>query len=182
MIDYKIIADSITYYADKGFKRIESPWTVSEKADNITRPTDRIPFQLKHNDKCLVASGEQSFLYLMIKGFLPEGKFQTITPCFRYEPFDPYHTKYFMKNELIITDDVSTRQLTRMISEAAEFYQQYFKEEVISRVTADGVDLEVKGHELGSYGIRKHEYLHWIYGTGCAEPRMSNLIKLYGIS
>jgi len=50
-----------------GFKRLETPWTVSEKVDNITRPADRIAFQLKHNDKCLVASGEQSFLYLLIQ-------------------------------------------------------------------------------------------------------------------
>jgi hypothetical protein len=45
----------------------------------ITKPKDRISFQLKHNDKCLVASGEQSFLYLYLKDFLPKGKFQAIT-------------------------------------------------------------------------------------------------------
>lgn len=182
MIDYKILNDSITYYANKGFKRIEAPWTVSEKVDDITKPADRIHFQLKHNDKCLVASGEQSFLYLLIKDFIPAGKYQTITPCFRYEPFDPYHTKYFMKNELIITDEVNKRQLTRIIEEACEFYQPYFKESLSVIKTDDGFDIEIGGHELGSYGIRKHEYLNWIYGTGCAEPRMSNLIKLYGIS
>lgn len=182
MIDYKILTDSIIFYADKGFKRIEAPWTVSEKVDNITKPADRVAFQLKHNNKCLVASGEQSFLYLMIKDFLPAGKYQTITPCFRFEPFDPYHTKYFMKNELIITDEVNTRALVRLVEEAVEFYQQYFKTKLSVVTTKDGFDIEVDGHELGSYGIRQHEYLKWVYGTGCAEPRMSNLIKLYGIS
>jgi len=182
MIDFKILNESIIFYEEKGFKRIEAPWTVSEKVDNITKPADRIVFQLKHNGKCLVASGEQSFLYLLIKDFIPAGKYQTVTPCFRFEPFDPYHTKYFMKNELIITDDVTTRSLVRMLEEAVEFYQPYFKTKLDVIDTAEGFDIEVGGHELGSYGIRQHEYLKWIYGTGCAEPRMSNLIKIHGIS
>ena len=80
MIDYKILNDSILYYESKGFKRIEAPWTVSENVDNITKPKDRLSFQLKHNNKCLVASGEQSFLYLYLKNFLPLGQYQTVTP------------------------------------------------------------------------------------------------------
>lgn len=75
MINYKIIADSIDYYENNGFIRIESPWTVSEYVDNLTKPKDRISFQLKHNNKCLVASGEQAFLYLYLKDFLPKGQF-----------------------------------------------------------------------------------------------------------
>lgn len=182
MIDFKILNDSVVYYEKMGFKRLETPWTVSEKVDSITRPADRIAFQLKHNDKCLVASGEQSFLYLLIKDFIPAGKYQTVTPCFRFEPFDPYHTKYFMKNELIITDNVNTRALIRMVEEAMTFYQPYFKTKLDLVTTKEGFDIEVGGHELGSYGIRQHEYLKWVYGTGCAEPRMSNLIKIHGIS
>lgn len=182
MIDYALLNKSIEHYEEKGFKRIEAPWTVTEKVDDITKPKDRIHFQLKHNDKCLVASGEQSFLYLMIKGFLPEGKYQAITPCFRFEPFDPYHTKYFMKNELIITNDVSPNQLQSLVSQALEFYQPHFKQKLDVVHTNEGIDIEIDGHELGSYGFRQHEYLKWIYGTGCAEPRMSNLIKKYGIS
>ena len=46
-----------------------------------------------------------------------------------------------------------------------------------------GYDITINGEELGSYGIRKCEFLKWIYGTGCAEPRLSTLIKKYnGIS
>lgn len=101
MIDYAILADSTKFYGDNGFMRIESPWTVSARVDDITRPKDRIAFQLVHHDKCLVASGEQSFLYLYLKDFLPLGQFQTITPCFRYESFDFLHTKYFMKKPSI---------------------------------------------------------------------------------
>lgn len=182
MIDYKLLDDSLRYYEANGFKRIESPWTVSEQVDNITKPTDRISFQLKHNSKCLVASGEQSFLYLYLKNFLPKGQYQTITPCFRFEAFDFLHTKYFMKNELIKTDLINERELFKIVDLAFEFYQPLFKPELQIITTEDGYDIQVEGKELGSYGIRKCEFLEWIYATGCAEPRTSSLIKLYGIS
>jgi seryl-tRNA synthetase len=180
MIDYKLLSDSIAYYEGHGFARVESPWTVSEKIDNITRPADRIAFQLKHNDKCLVASGEQSFLYLYLKNFLPKGQFQTVTPCFRYEAFDFLHTKYFMKNELIKTNTVNKYALEEIVDTASKFYQPLFVEPLEIINTDEGFDIEVCGKELGSYGIRSCEFLDWIYGTACAEPRTSSLIKLYG--
>jgi len=62
MIDYNLIQQSIEYYSNKGFQRIEAPWTVSEAIDCITKPEDRISFQLKHNNKCLVASGGTELL------------------------------------------------------------------------------------------------------------------------
>ena len=43
MINYKIIADSIDYYENNGFIRIESPWTVSEYVDILTK-TKKIEF------------------------------------------------------------------------------------------------------------------------------------------
>lgn len=88
MIDYGLLAQSIGYYENNGFKRIEAPWTVSAATDDITKPADRIHMQLKHNDKCLVGSGEQSFLYLYAKDYLPKGRYQTVTPCWRYEAYD----------------------------------------------------------------------------------------------
>lgn len=177
MIDYKIIADSIDYYEKLGFKRIESPWTVSEYVSNITKPKEAINFQLKHNDKCLVASAEQSFLYLYLKDFLPKGQFQSTTPCFRYECFDYSHTKYFMKNELIKTDVVNKEELERIVQICYEFFVKYLPEaEIIT--TEFGFDIECYGSELGSYGIRECEYLKWIYATGCAEPRLSKIINL----
>jgi len=48
MINYKILSDSIDFYEKYGFKRIESPWTVSEYIDNITKPNGVISYQLKH--------------------------------------------------------------------------------------------------------------------------------------
>lgn len=183
MIDYKLLNDSLIYYENEGFKRIETPWTVSEYVDCITKPADRISYKLLHNDKCLVASGEQSFLYLYLKDFLPKGQFQTITPCFRYESFDYLHTKYFMKNELIKTDLVTQTELEILVGKAMKFFRQYFPyHSITASQTQDGYDILCGDNiELGSYGIRECEFLKWIYGTACAEPRTSKLISKYGL-
>jgi hypothetical protein len=181
MIDYKLLNDSLIFYENNGYKRIESPWTVSQYVDDLTRPKDRVPFELKHNNKRLVASGEQSFLYLYLKEFLPLGQFQTITPCYRFESFDYLHTKYFIKNELIKTDVVNKSELDKIVITALEFFNKFFPRLDLDTIkTEDGYDITVNGLELGSYGIRECEFLKWIYGTGCAEPRTSKLIKLYG--
>lgn len=182
MIDYGLIARSIDFYEKEGFSRIESPWTVSKFIDGITKPKDRNSFEIVHNGKCLVASGEQSFLYLYLKGFLPKGMFQTTTPCFRDEPFDFYHTKYFIKNELIITNDVTRPNLIKIVETATKFFETMFKKVDVISLYDGSYDIEVEGQELGSYGIRETEFLTWIYGTGCAEPRTSLLIKQYGLS
>lgn len=179
MIDYMLLDDSSNYYNEHGFLRVEAPWAVTPQVDDITRPESKTPFELKHNDKRLVASGEQSFLYLYLKGFLPLGKFQTITPCFRYEAFDFLHTKYFMKNELIRTDVVNQVALEEIVETCLNFYRRYIPLATVVKTEA-GYDIEVDGKELGSYGIRSCEFLDWIYATGCAEPRTSSLIKLYG--
>ena len=182
MINYQNIQDSIEYYEKNRFTRIESPWSVSEKVNNITAPTDgRINFQLKHNNKCLVASGEQSFLYLYLKDFIPKGQFQTTTPCFRFESFDFLHTKYFLKNELIKTDVVNEFELEKIVDICLKFYQEYIPLADVVK-TDVGFDIEINGIELGSYGIRDCDFLTWIYATGCAEPRLSSLTKLYGVS
>jgi hypothetical protein len=133
--------------------------------------------EIKHNGKVLVASGEQSFLYLYLKGFLPKGRFQTVTPCFRYESFDFLHTKYFIKNELIDTANVSDKNLQNIIEVCLDFFQKYLPESKAVK-TDFGWDIEWMGYELGSYGIRSCEFLDWIYATGVAEPRFSSLINL----
>lgn len=183
MINYNLIAESITYYEQFAFKRIETPWMVSKYVDEITKPDNVISFQLKHNAKCLVASGEQSFLYLYLKDFLPKGQFQTTTPCFRFESFDHLHSKYFIKNELIKTDIVNLIELDNIVEICLKFYMKYIPNVNIVK-TNIGYDIEYNGNELGSYGIRECEFLKWIYATGCAEPRLSKIINLYnnGIS
>jgi hypothetical protein len=211
MINYNIIADSIAYYEQKGFKRIETPGEETMTTSDITKPIGCQDFTIQEKNKVLVASGEQSFLYLYNKGFLPKGRYQTVTPCYRNDSFDSFHTKYFIKNELIITDDVSKHQLRNMIHIARDFFRSYclglpldyptsigYKDDVLIVETGNGekvvddvdvknpylypsYDLVFRGIELGSYGIRKCDYLHWIYGSGCAEPRLTRVLKKFGI-
>jgi hypothetical protein len=177
LINYKHIHDSIEFYSIK-YTRIEVPWLVSDYVDSITRPEGTQPYQVKHNKKNLVASAEQSFLYLYLKNFLPIGKFQAVTPCFRSgDSFDYTHSKYFIKNELIQTDIVNGSELEKMVELASSFFSKYFGNINIIK-TENGFDINWKEYELGSYGIRECEFLQWIYGTACAEPRMSRIIKL----
>ncbi len=180
MINYKLINDSIDYYQNIGFERIETPWLITEAVDSITRPKNVEPFIVQAKKKNLIASGEQAFLYLYLKEYLPKGKFQTVTPCFRNDSFDFTHTKYFIKNELIQTIDVTHKELSKIVDSALEFYQQFFTTKllVVSNDT-NGLDIMLDDYELGSYGIRECNFLKWIYGTACAEPRTSKLISLY---
>ena len=106
-VNYKILDRSIDFYESRGYKRVESPWLISEGISDMTRPSFAAQYVVHKEGgnvlgdgkrKALVASGEQSFLYMIAKGYLPPGTYQTITPCFRNEPFDETHVKYFMKN------------------------------------------------------------------------------------
>lgn len=212
MINYKILDESIRHYENRGFQRIESPWTITKSISEITKPKDCEEFTIAEKNKVLVASGEQSFLYLYNKGFLPKGKFQTITPCFRNDTFDSLHTKYFIKNELIITDEVCNIQLVFIVNAARDFFRKYCcrpkkddgyvsslgEKDDVYIIDSNGCcleeieikdsykyhsyDLVYRGIELGSYGIHKCDYLEWIYGTGVAEPRLSRVMEMYGIS
>jgi aspartyl/asparaginyl-tRNA synthetase len=189
MINYGIIDQANDYYSQRGYVRIETPWTVTKEVSNITKPFGAREFQLVHdNDKVLVASGEQGFLYLYLKDFLPKGTFQTTTPCFRFENFDTLHTKYFVKTELIKTDSTTQDDLTQVIDDALQFFGRYFPKNHLCIKQIDlpsGIrqfDINYLDVELGSYGIRECDFLKWVYGTGIAEPRMSQTMKKYGIS
>lgn len=183
MISYENIHDSTVFYEKRGYSRLETPWTVSKYVAHLTKPkdaADKIDYELNHNKKVLVASGEQSFLYLYLKGFLPLGRYQTVTPCFRDELFDETHTKYFLKNEIMITDYVNDDALQKVIKDALGFFETKLKEPSELKVVESecGFDIEYKGIELGSYGMRKSKFLEWIFATGCAEPRLSFCQKL----
>jgi len=185
MIDYRKLADSIDFYKKLGFTRIEAPWWVSKEVLDITTPPDlqtdlQNIYFLPNNKKCLVASGEQSFLYIAVKGRLPKGKFQTITPCFRNESIGILNKKCFMKNELIITDKVNSKNLDLVIKNCFSFfYEQVPKKDLLKIIKTDvGFDITYDKIELGSYGIRHCEFLDWIYATGCAEPRLSRAIEI----
>ena len=70
MIDYARLDRSLNFYEEAGFKRIEAPWTVTKAISSITKPQGKTDWEIMGKDKVLVASGEQSFLYLYLKGFL----------------------------------------------------------------------------------------------------------------
>jgi len=186
-IDYGIIDISITHYESCGYTRIEAPWLVTEDINNITKPDFASNYHVEHRGKkkTFVGSGEQSFLYMLAKGYLPDGKYQTVTPCIRDNQFDELHTKYFIKNELIIIDsnaeeDYLSRLLDEMMDDASEFFKKIVPHDKGIRFdkTDEGCDITYFGYELGSYGIRNSTLLGtWIYGTGVAEPRLSQLIN-----
>lgn len=181
MIDYKKLSDSVNFYEGLGFKRIEAPWWVSQQIMDITAPKDKTEdYFLPKNKKVLVASGEQSFLYTAAKGRLPAGKYQTVTPCFRDESIGILNKKCFMKNELIVTDEVSKESLLRTILRAKQFFvTQVPNEKLLTIETTEiGYDINYDGIEIGSYGIRSCEFLDWIYATGCAEPRLTRAINI----
>lgn len=188
MINYRLISDAIEHYKSCGFRQIDTPWRVSKEIMEITRP-EFVPknsgYVVHSNNKTkeLVASGEQSFLYLIMKGYLPDGKYQTTTPCFRNENHDVYHKKEFLKTELIIVNPVDVEsELNNIISDAKSFFMKYIDSEKIKikKVECHSIinyDIEINGVEVGSYGLRKFKHISWIYGTGIAEPRFSRVIK-----
>lgn len=180
-IDYKKISDSINFYDLHGFKRVEAPWWVPMEIMAITAPKGKEggDYYLPKNNKCLVASAEQSFLYLANQGLLPKGRYQATSPCFRDETQGPMRRKFFIKNELIITDVVNEEILHKTIELALNFFKTIVPNPDLLQIFEDnsGFDIEYGGIELGSYGIRSCSFLDWIYATGCAEPRLSRAIE-----
>lgn len=192
LINYQYISESIRHYEVLGYNRVEAHWWVPEDIMMITAPKDRegkdLLYKIEKNKKCLVASGEQSFLYMANQGMLVPGKYQTVTPCFRDELQGPMRRKYFLKNELINTQYVNSRALSECINDALAFFASVVPDKNKLKVVAvkengsameyNSFDIEYDGVELGSYGIRSTSFLEWVYATGCAEPRLSRAIAV----
>jgi hypothetical protein len=184
-INYKIVADAISFYKTKGYQIIDVPWVVPERALSVTAPSG-----FSYNSrKYLVASGEQSFIHLLQNEKMDVGKFCCATPCYR--PFDSnndvLHFHEFFKVELISVkknEIPAASELADMIEHAKEFMESVRKQTlcVIEEKddpregceTLDSWDITTEsGTEMGSYGIRKAEDIgYWIYGTGAALPRL----------
>jgi hypothetical protein len=203
-VNYRHIADALDFYEKRGYVYLEdAPWEVFHGPYYATRPPFskdvRVvvggPVLDDHEDdhavtlevdsvdeRFLVASGEQSFIQMMFDG-QPIKRAICVTPCWREEPRpDTLHRRYFMKAELINAQDADEGHLIHMIHDACAFFEQFFSVRVVE--TDVGYDIVEKGtrYELGSYGIRstvnpKTGAFHkWIYGTACAEPRLSTAI------
>lgn len=180
MINYEYISKAIHHYGLRGFSYLEVPWLVPEGISDMTRENKRdTSFVTRFGE--LVGSGEQSFLSLMVQEALAPGRYMCATPCFRNEPvLDELHRRHFFKVELIDTLTVDVPHLHVMIAKAMEFFIAHHIEVALLPTGEDEYDIVEKeyGIELGSYGIRREGNLAWIYGTGCAEPRMSHVINI----
>jgi seryl-tRNA synthetase len=171
-IDYAILGEALAFYTKRGYRYKEVPWVVSDEATNVTLPSDRIATKVSYGS--LVGSAEQGFIELLRRR-QPLTRHCAITPCFRDEAeYDDYHHAYFMKCELFDAEATPER-LEVMIADATAFFSQYLPIEVVS--TDVGYDIMSNDIELGSYGFRKYKNTEFIYGTGCALPRLSTVLK-----
>jgi hypothetical protein len=171
-INYAILAEALAFYTARGYEYKEVPWVVSHEATTVTLPRNRIATAVPYGD--LLGSAEQAFIELLRRGQTLT-KHCAITPCFRDEPeYDELHHAYFMKCELFDAQATPER-LTQMINDAVAFFSKYLPVEVIA--TDIGYDIMSRGIELGSYGFRQYKNFRFIYGTGCALPRLTTVVE-----
>jgi hypothetical protein len=173
-IDYVKIGRAQTYYRAVGYKNIDVPWMASFKAVMATMPPGRSVFQTPAG--CLVGSGEQGFIDLILKGELQPGRYQCTTPCFRDEPeYNELTRISFFKTELIwyMPEDARAAFEEILNTALACFFEVSDATTFEGVQTDEGMDIYFNGIELGSYGVRKMDSHIWAYGTGLAEPRFS---------
>ena len=176
------LADGRRFYEQRGYRYVEVPWLVHPNVTEVTHSDGVGGFACALSD--LVGSGEQGFLQMMLNGDLPLGRYQTITPCFRDEMLDDLHHTHFMKLELIDTAIDSEDPVGDIINDADQFAAQLLQRNgpwsgsIWSRVHRNQIDMLYGPErvELGSYGVREHNGLRWVYGTGIAEPRWSCIL------
>jgi aspartyl/asparaginyl-tRNA synthetase len=195
MIDYHKIATAVRHYGGAGFKYIEVPWLISRESMMITAPPGVRLFDTFAGS--LVASGEQSFLEIrkeLLKANSWPALYQCVTPCFRDEPIkDDLHLLNFMKCELIAInwrtfedkEKVPKELLNCVIRNALDFFRIYAYEdsdklELVESPMPNSVvnyDINIRGVEVGSYGYRYTDDFAWVYGTGVAEPRLTQVLR-----
>lgn len=178
-INWKILSKAVEYYQRIGYQYVELPWTAPEDLMRITTENVENATIINSDLGALVGSAEQSFITADYMGYLKGGKYVSCTPCFRNDLLDEWHQPMFMKVELYQNIFVDEKNLGEMIKDATILFNNLGVSP--STVTTDeGFDIEVAGIEVGSYGIReyKDKLLHWIYGTGLAEPRFSKARKM----
>lgn len=180
-IDWNLLSSGQRFFEQYGFEYVEVPWFIPTEIMHITYDG---PYRFKTPLGDMIGSAEQSFLHLQFNQGLAPGKYMTITPCFRDEPETEFNFRQFMKLELYITDDVSEHGLTRVLSKCACFFAFHIASanldaKVSTKEMEDGsYDIECEGIELGSYGIREHNGHRWMYATGIAEPRLSQVCEI----
>lgn len=179
-IDWGRIGRSIEFYSGSHghYRYVEAPWIVDEKYTQVTYPHGHA-FKTSYGD--LVGSAEQGLLALSAEGKIPDSsvrqRYVACGPCFRdHQPDDKFHNPYFMKVELYLPHMVEWN-VGILIKSAAQFFAS---EGAIPEIvkTEEGWDIYVAGIEVGSYGFREVYDHMWVYGTGLAEPRFSQALRL----
>ena len=83
MINYGYLNQASLIYQEKQYKRIEAPWLVTKAISDITKPADCSSYivmkDTEKTEKTFVASGEQSFLYLINKDYIHYGSLWKIS-------------------------------------------------------------------------------------------------------
>lgn len=180
-INWQRVARAVAYYTAIGYQYVEAPWIVGEEALAATLPPGRTG--LRTQDGPLVGSAEQSFLQLMLDGQLSAGRYVAASPCFRDDEVDELHQRTFFKVELIwvLAAEQSAADLVdQTVRDATDFFHQIAPAGSLARPqVGTGVDIELGGVEIGSYGCRQYRGHRWVYGTGLAEPRFSVARKLF---
>ena len=177
-INWQRLLTALNYYNAMCYKTTDLDWTMDVNISSVTKPVGRKDYFI--NERALVASGEQSFVEMILKNKLVPGCYSGITPCFRDEyELDELHSNYFMKVELIDTMNPNKKGLDNMINYALKFYSQYLDVRVLETQEEMYDIIDVKnGIELGSYGTRCYKDIKWVFGTGLAEPRMSKVLQM----
>ena len=179
-IFWPLLSESVTFYQNKGYRYKEVPWIVPNVINMITCPHEDFLTKIMDTNTSLIGSAEQSFLDLQFNNNLPKGKYVTCSPCFRKEAIDKFHFPYFMKVELYQTDKTDNDSMYALIQDAEDFFHSTFgnrKQGLRRVVTPQGVDIELNGIEIGSYGTRSFSSHKWICGTGLALPRFSQALE-----
>ena len=182
-IDWSRLARAQAFYTAKGYEYVEVPWAVPEDVVYGTMPPGATPIHAGL-DSILVGSAEQGFLDMALrsKGRLSTGNlYFSISPCFRGETNVILgHTQLcFMKLELFAPDsDFEVEETSKHLLDDAEQFMTTEGAHLTRVQTEAGFDLECANIEVGSYGTRQFEGVHWAYATGLAEPRFSSALQL----
>lgn len=187
-ISWDRLAAAVRHYTESGFRYVEVPWIVSPDAVAVTLPEGHLPFGTRGGG--LIGSGEQAFIH-MRNDLKPGDRLVCVTPCFRDDQPDELHQRQFMKCELIHVLEPGgdgDRELHDLLNHASDFHQECVRaagksSPVYQQQTNDGWDIEIENVEVGSYGVRSitrrgKPVFTWVYGTGCAEPRLSQAIEM----
>lgn len=179
-ISTNVLMNALKFYSGKGYAPIDVPLLVDLDVSAHTKPKG-VPELYHDKGKVYVASAEQSFIQLYKEGKLSDGMYMAVTPCYRHErTVSDTHYLMFMKLELIVVG-VAFQHSDKVVSEVVSHAKEFFTSQKIDinmwGNPSDQVDLYSREGEVeyGSYGYRlmPDGVTGYVYGTGCAFPRVS---------